>query len=129
MVRFHHLKCWDFDADDVGMAHEDGRAIARGHLATLLKRVMADGKVDDAEREDLQRVFGQAILTVNDVREVFGQYLGGLRDEVLADGHVTAEERQRCVSAVEQLKIPLRLLPPALLAIVRGRPVAPAARG
>lgn len=100
------------------------RATARSRLSDLLARVMQDGTIDQGERRELQVVFQEAVLTVGDVREVFGAYLKHLAADVLADGVVTEEERRRCRHAVEELKIPLRLLSPELQAIVRGMSVS-----
>ena len=38
-------------------------------------------------------------------------YLGGVRDEVLADGTVSEEERARCRAALAELKLPRELVP------------------
>jgi uncharacterized tellurite resistance protein B-like protein len=89
----------------------DPRTQAKTKLAELVKRVMADGKIDAAEREELQAVYRQALLTVSDIRDVFMGYLGEVRDEVLADGKVTDEERARCRAVVAALKIPPALVP------------------
>jgi hypothetical protein len=47
-------------------------------------------------------------------------YLGEVRDEVLADGVVTDEERARCRAVVAALKIPPALVPPDFQALVVG---------
>ena len=94
------------------------RATARAHLARLLPMVLEDGHVDEAEKEQLLAVFRRGILTTADVREVFGTFLRGLASNVLADGVVTAEEREQCRIAVRELRIPRTFLSPDLLAIV-----------
>jgi len=63
----------------------DTRAQAKEQLSALIQRVMEDGKIEPGEREELQAVYRQAILTVSDVREVLGRYIKSVQDEVLAD--------------------------------------------
>jgi len=96
----------------------DARAQAKTKLAELVQRVMADGKIDAAEREEMQSVYRQALLTVSDIKEVLTRYLAGVRDEVLADGIVTEEERARCRAVVAALKIPPPLVPVDFQAIL-----------
>jgi hypothetical protein len=97
---------------------KDLRAEARQRLAALIRRVMTDELVDEAERQELQEIYRQAVLTVADVRLVLSEYMQGLQDEVLADGRVTEDERARCRSVVNQLKIPHGLLSPQIRAIL-----------
>jgi uncharacterized tellurite resistance protein B-like protein len=87
----------------------DARAQAKLKLAEVVKRVMADGKIDAAEREEMKSAYG--LLTVTDIKEVLTGYLGGVRDEVLADGKVSDEERARCRAALAELKLPRELVP------------------
>ena len=96
----------------------DTRAQAKEQLSALIQRVMEDGKIEPGEREELQAVYRQAILTVSDVREVLGRYIKSVQDEVLADGKVTDEERKRCRAVVSELKIPPSLMPETFKAIV-----------
>jgi len=96
----------------------DTRAQAKEQLSALIQRVMEDGKIEPGEREELQAVYRQAILTVGDVREVLGRYIKSVQDEVLADGKVTDEERKRCRAVVSELKIPPTLLPESFMAII-----------
>jgi hypothetical protein len=98
------------------------RATARTHLARLLPKVLEDGHVDEAEKEQLLAVFRRGILTTADVRQVFGQFLRGLAQEVLVDGVVTPEEAEQCRIAVRELRIPRSFLSADLIAIVDGRP-------
>jgi len=96
----------------------EARTKARETLAELIQRVMADGKIEPSEREELQAVYRQAVLTVTDIKEVLGRYVRAVQDEVLADGHVTDEERARCRAVVTELKIPPALWPGEIRAIV-----------
>ena len=96
----------------------DARAQAKAKLAEIVKRVMADGKIDPSEREEMQSVYRQALLTVIDVKEVLTGYLGEVRDEVLADGKVTEEERARCRAVLAALKLPRELVPPDFQALL-----------
>jgi len=96
----------------------DARTQAKEQLSALIQRIMEDGKIDPGEREELQAVYRQALLTVSDVREVLGRYVKSVQDEVLADGKVTDEERKRCRAVVSELKIPPTLLPESFKAII-----------
>jgi len=87
----------------------DARAQAKVKLAEVVKRVMADGKIDASEREEMKSVY--SLLTAVDIKEVLTGYLGGVRDEVLADGTVSEEERARCRAALAELKLPRELVP------------------
>ena len=94
------------------------RAEAKERLGALIERVMADGKIEPAEREEMQAFYRQELLTVGDVRDVMSRYLRAVQDEVLADGLVTDEERARCRAVVTELKIPPSLWSPEIRAIV-----------
>jgi len=89
----------------------DEKTQAKAKLAEVVRRVMADGKIDASEREEMQSIYRQALLTVIDVKEVLTGYLGEVRDEVLADGKVTEEERARCRAVIAALKLPRELVP------------------
>jgi uncharacterized tellurite resistance protein B-like protein len=96
----------------------DARAQAKEHLSDLIQRVMEDGVIEPDEREELQSVYRQALLTVSDVKEVLGRYVRSVLDDVLADGKVTEDERKRCRAVVSELKIPPSLLPDIFKAII-----------
>ncbi len=96
----------------------DARTQAKDQLAALIGRVMADNQIEPGEREELQAVYRQALLTVSDVREVLGRYVRAVLDDVLADGKVTEDERKRCRAVVSELKIPPSLLPDIFKAII-----------
>jgi hypothetical protein len=92
-------------------ARPQAKAQAKAKLAGIVKRVMADGQIDAAEREEMQSVYREALLTVIDVKEVLTGYLGEVRNEVLADGKVTEEERARCRAVLAALRLPRELVP------------------
>ena len=46
----------------------DVRAQAKEQLSALIERVMADGKIEPDEREEMQAFYRQALLTVGDVK-------------------------------------------------------------
>ena len=100
---------------------QNTRQQAKAKLGGLITKVLEDGVVDASERETLQSFFQDALLTVSDVKSVYLDCVGVLQAEVLADGIVTVEEAQRCRTVVEQLRIPLRLLPAEMVAIVTGQ--------
>src|SRR4029079_16927034 len=89
----------------------DARTQAKEQLSALIRRVMEDGKIEPGEREELQAVYRQALLTGSYVKVVLGASVGAVNDEVLADGKVTDEERRRCRAVVSELKIPPSLMP------------------
>jgi uncharacterized membrane protein YebE (DUF533 family) len=97
---------------------DETRAQAKERLRALIERVMADGRIEPAEREETQAFFAEALLTVGDVRDVMSRYLRAVQDEVLADGHVTDEERARVRAVVTELKIPPALWPGEIRALV-----------
>ena len=99
-------------------ARAQEKAQAKAKLAEIVKRVMADGKIDATEREEMKSIYRQALLTVVDIKEVLTGYLGGVRDEVLADGKVTDEERARCRAVLAELKLPRELVPPDFQALL-----------
>ena len=92
---------------------------AKAKVADVVRRVMADGEIDAAEREEMQSIYRQALLTILDVKEVLTGYLGEVREEVLADGKVTEEERERCGAVLAALKLPRELVPPDFQALLR----------
>src|SRR5262245_44672308 len=96
----------------------DARTKAKDQLSALIKRVMADNQIEPGEREEMQAVYRQALLTVADVKEVLGQYVRAVLDDVLADGKVTEDERKHCRAVVSELKIPPSLLPESFKAII-----------
>jgi tellurite resistance protein len=89
----------------------DAKAEAKAKLAEIVRRVMADGKIEPSEREEMQGVYREGRLTVLDIKEVLTVYLGEVRNEVLADGKVTDEERARCRAVLAALKLPRELVP------------------
>lgn len=101
--------------------NDPARQLAKRRLAALVSRILADGIVDDDEREELHRFFREAVLTVTDVEDVFREHLAEVTDDVLADGFVTEAERRRCRAIVEELRVPVSMLSPELLAIVLSR--------
>ena len=96
------------------------RQEAKGKLGALINEVLQDGVIDEAERRSLQAFFTDALLEVSDVKDVYLTCISALQAEVMADGVVTPEEAVRCRRVVEQLRIPLRMLPPEMVAIVNG---------
>ncbi len=101
--------------------NDETREAAKSHLATLVKRAMSDGAINQTEREELNKAFRQSALSPADVQQVLQEYLQLVKAEVMADGVVTPEERARVVALVDQLKIPLGMLPRELLNVVLGK--------
>ena len=96
----------------------DVRAQAKEQLSALIERVMADGKIEPDEREEMQAFYRQALLTVSDVKEVLGRYIRSVQEDVLADGKVTDEERARCRAVVSELRLPPGLVPDSFKALI-----------
>ena len=99
---------------------DDARFMAKVRLTNLFDRVMADGKIDPAERAELQDFYKRQLFTVEDVREALAGYLKIVQRDVMADGKITDAERARCRAVVAELKIPASLVPPELQAIIDG---------
>ena len=99
---------------------QTGKEQAKAKLGALISKVLEDGVIDASERESLQTFFKDALLSVSDVKSVYLSCVGALQNEVLADGVVSDDEVRQCKLVVEQLRIPLRMLPPEMVAIVSG---------
>ena len=99
---------------------DDSRFMAKVRLTNLIDRLLADGKIDTAERAELQDFYKQQLFTVSDVRDALSGYLKIVQSDVMADGKITDAERARCRAVVAELKIPLSLVPPELKAIIDG---------
>jgi hypothetical protein len=97
----------------------DQRAEARAWLERFLPRAMADGVLDDLEKQQLMAILTSGILTKDDVQTIFRDFLRGLYGELAADGQLTADELARFRSVVTQLRIPPSFLPPAIAALVK----------
>jgi len=98
----------------------DARFMAKVRLTNLIDRVLADGKIDPAERAELQTFYKQQLFSAEDVRDALAGYLKIVQRDVLADGKVTDQERARCRAVVTELKIPTSLVPVELQAIIDG---------
>ena len=93
-----------------------GQAYAR--LSEFLPRAMEDGVLDDLEKAELLGIFDTTLLTQSDVREIFLAYLHGMAADVMADGVIERHEQERCLRAIQQLRIPHRLVPDELAGII-----------
>ena len=93
----------------------------KARLTVLVRRVMEDGVISEEERADLRRFYVSELLTISEVKEVLTSYIKALEKEAMQDGVLTAAEVKTIQNAVDQLHIPLRLLPPEILDIVTGK--------
>jgi hypothetical protein len=91
---------------------------AQQDLAALIDRIFADGKVDPAEREELRSFWTARQLTVKQVRAVVDAFVGKTWGEVIADGVVTAQERDRLWAVVEGLHLPEAVVPEAMWKVI-----------
>lgn len=80
-------------------------------LAALIERIFDDGVVDPAEREQLRDFWRQRGLTVAQVRQVVDAFVARVWGEVIADGVITADERQRLSAVRDGLRLPDEVLP------------------
>lgn len=94
------------------------REIARAKLAALLPRVMEDGQLDGAEKKELIANLESGLLGREAVRAVFREFLENLHREVMSDGVLDDDERERLRTVVRELRIPQSFLSPEILAIV-----------
>ena len=79
---------------------------------------MADERSRPPSAKRCRASTGSVAYLVVDVKEVLNGYLGEVRDEVLADGKVTEEERARCRAVLAALKLPRELVPPDFQALL-----------
>jgi hypothetical protein len=84
---------------------------AQQDLAALIDRIFADGRVDPDEREELRRFWTTRQLAVKQVRAVVDVFVSKTWGEVIADGVVTDQERERLWAVVEGLHLPEAVLP------------------
>lgn len=89
------------------MTHAETRA----RLLELVRRIFADGMMNPGEKDDLRSLLRTSGLSVADVREVFATFAREQWGEVIADGVVTREERERLATIVRELKMPTDVLP------------------
>jgi hypothetical protein len=105
---------------------EDDRANARALLTRFLPRAMADGVLDEVEKEQLKAILVSGVLTKEDVQGVFRAFLMQVHREIAADGILTPEEWHRCRAIVAELRIPRSFLPPEISAVIDAGSRAPA---
>lgn len=91
---------------------------AYARLVEFLPRAMEDGVLDDREKAELLGIFQSNLLTPHDVREIFLAHLHGMAAEVMADGIIEKHEQERCLRAIQQLRIPPSFVPDELAAII-----------
>jgi len=94
---------------------------AQRDLAALIERIFADGRVDESERQELRQFWAQRQLSVKLVREVVETFASTTWREVMADGVVTAEERQRLWVVVDALHLPEASMPSAMWQAITAR--------
>jgi uncharacterized membrane protein YebE (DUF533 family) len=94
------------------------RARAFERLTEFLPRAMADGVLDDTERQELMGMLSSGVLTREDVRTVFRDFLNGLHFEITVDGVVTDEERERLRAVVAALRLPAAFIPDEIHALI-----------
>jgi hypothetical protein len=97
------------------------RQSVRERLAAFLPRALTDGVLDETEKRELRGMLTSGVLTRGDVQEIFGDFLRGVHNDILQDGAVSAEERERLRSIVRELRIPHDFLPPEMARIVGER--------
>lgn len=88
------------------------RTKSQERLAHLLDEVFADGRLDPDERDELRRLFSSGGLTVSQAKAVFQDFVERTWGEVMADGVVTDDERQKMETIIRELKLPADVLPP-----------------
>ncbi|MDZ4696884.1 MAG: hypothetical protein SGI86_17230 [Deltaproteobacteria bacterium] len=94
------------------------RARAIERLTEFLPRAMADGVLDDTERQELMGMLSSGVLTRDDVQTAFRDFLNGLHFEITVDGVVTDEERERLRSVVGSLRLPATFIPDEIHALI-----------
>src|SRR5690349_13510896 len=84
---------------------------ARDRLAELVDRIFADGVVEQAERDELHRLYREGGLTVKEVREVFATFVTATWGEVIADGTVSDVEKKKLTNIIAELRLPVDAIP------------------
>lgn len=80
-------------------------------LFDCLTKAFADGVLEPHEQSQLRELYGMGKLTLPDVRAVFAAFIQETWQTVIADGVVTDDERKALTNIVDQLKLPLDLVP------------------
>ena len=91
---------------------------AQQDLAALIDRVFADGKVDNAEREELRGFWAQRQMPLKEVRAVVDAFVEKTWGQVIADGVVTGAERDRLWAVVDGLHLPESVVPEAMWRVI-----------
>jgi hypothetical protein len=87
---------------------------AQRDLAALIDRVFADGKVDNAERDELRGFWAKRQMPLKEVRAVVDTFVEKTWGQVIADGVVTETERERLWAVVDGLHLPESVVPEAM---------------
>lgn len=80
-------------------------------LRALIERIFEDGVVEEKERDELKRLYRDGGLTVPQVKEVFAAFVSDTWGEVMSDGVVTDDERNKVRTILTELKLPANMLP------------------
>lgn len=80
-------------------------------LKGMLARIFSDTTVEEPERNELKAYLGSGALSVEDVRNVFEDFVATTWKITMADGIVTDVEKQRLVNIVKELGIAKEMLP------------------
>jgi tellurite resistance protein len=90
----------------------------RDQLAELVHRIFADGVVEQAERDELHRLYREGGLTVKEVREVFAAFVASTWGEAIADGKISDEEKRKLTTIIHELRLPVDVIPAQMRVIL-----------
>ena len=85
---------------------------AQRALLSLVDKIFADGILSPSERTELHALYTSGGLSVREVRAVFSAFVTKTWGEVIEDGFVTPEERQKLLTIVVELRLPPEMVPP-----------------
>jgi hypothetical protein len=85
---------------------------AQRALLSLVEKIFADGILSPSERKELHSLYGASGLSVREVREVFSAFVAKTWGQVMEDSFVTAEERQKLLTIIVELRLPPEMVPP-----------------
>jgi hypothetical protein len=80
-------------------------------LAKLLDTIFEDGIVEPRERRTLRAFTDESELNTEQILSVFGRFVDTKWGEAVADGVITAQEKNLLATIVKELRLPTESLP------------------
>ena len=80
-------------------------------LAKLLDTIFEDGIVEVRERRALRQYTEESELNAEQILAIFGGFVDKKWGEAVADGVITAQEKNLLATIVKELRLPADMLP------------------